>query len=496
MSAPANPAFLVQHSFASLPDCCYEFCQPTPVSAPQWLAFNQDLAEQLGLPADYHGTELGLQLFAGNQLPDWTQPLAQAYAGHQFANFVPRLGDGRAILLAEVQDQQQQVRDIQLKGSGPTPFSRGGDGRAALGPVMREYLLSEAMHALGVPSTRALAAVLTGDWVYRDTAQPGAILTRVGSSHLRIGSFQYIALQQATDPKQAGILQRYADYAIKRHYPHCQQQAAPYLALLAAVIDKQAQLVAHWMSLGFIHGVMNTDNCSISGETIDYGPCAFMEAYDPNTVFSAIDRRGRYAYGNQPAMALWNLTRLAEALLPLIDDEQSRAIALASEALQQFQSAYERQWLNRMAAKLGITQANAEDKPLIDGWLALLQQHQADFTRSFYLLSQPDTDALAESFQHSSAWQSWLLLWQQRLAQQGLGQAQLITQMHSVNPCVIPRNHLVQQAIDMAMEHGDLSLFQQLHRVWQQPFVDTGENRAFQQPATAAQAVTRTFCGT
>ncbi|MDX1537898.1 protein adenylyltransferase SelO [Arsukibacterium sp.] len=483
--------FSTEYSYQQLPEILFAKCQPTAVAAPEWLAFNHSLADELGIPAQYHASEAGLKLFSGNDLPEWCQPIAQAYAGHQFANYVPRLGDGRALLLAEVISNNGQRYDLQLKGAGPTPFSRGGDGRSPLGPVIREYLLSEAMHALGVPTTRALAAVSTGESVYRDEPQPGAILCRVAKSHIRIGTFQYVA---ALNDRQ--LLMEFTDYVINRHYPQCQSQPQPYLALLAAVIAAQAATVAHWMSLGFIHGVMNTDNMTISGETIDYGPCAFMEAYDEKAVFSAIDRRGRYAYGNQPAIALWNLTRLAEALLPLLHSDQQQAIALATSALEEFSSLYQHNYRQKMATKLGITAPAPEDDPLIARLLQLLQQDQVDFSLFFRQLSQQDPATAAELFNDKRNWQSWLNSWQVRTSEQSLTSEQRIIVMQQANPALIPRNHLVQRAITEATGHGDLSFFNELKNAWQHPFVSKPEYQPLTRPATAAERVNRTFCGT
>lgn len=478
-----------QHSYRQLPDSCFQDCLPTPVSAPRYLAFNTSLATALGLPEIYHGTAEALALFSGNQIAEWMAPLAQAYAGHQFGRYVPRLGDGRAILLAEICDPKGKYWDLQLKGAGRTPYSRSGDGRSPIGPVIREYLISEAMHALGVPTTRALAAVSTGEIVYRDEPLPGAILTRVASSHIRIGTLQYAASQP--DPT---VVKTLADYVIARHYPTLASHANPYLALLSAVIAKQAALVAQWMSLGFIHGVMNTDNMLLSGETIDYGPCAFMEAYNPTQVFSYIDQQGRYAYQNQPAIAQWNLARLAEALLALIHPEQETAIELAVAELEKFTELYQQHWLQRFAAKLGIAQPTSDDKSLIDDFLHLLAQHQADFTCSFRDLTK-DGQPYLQQYIAQSALSPWLQRWQQRLAAQA-SSTDSLTLMQQVNPALIPRNHLIQQVIEQVSQSGDLSLLQQLHRLWQQPFRETTENQPFQQPATAQQQVTQTFCGT
>lgn len=483
-----------QHSYRQLPASLYSDCRPSPVRAPSYLAFNHRLAAELGLPEHWQGTDAGLALISGNQLPDWAQPLAQAYAGHQFANYNPRLGDGRALLLAELISPQGQRVDMQLKGAGRTPYSRSGDGRSPIGPVIREYLVSEAMHALGIPTTRALAALATGELVFREEALPGGILCRVAASHIRIGTLQYAAsLPEPT------ALRQLADYVIQRHYPSCQQADNPYLALLSAVIQRQATLVAHWMSVGFIHGVMNTDNMTLSGETIDYGPCAFMEAYNPTQVFSFIDQHGRYAYQNQPAVAQWNLARLAEALLTLIHPEQEQAIALAIGELNAFTELYQGAWLSRFAAKLGIATPTAEDKNLITDFLQLLASYQLDFTLSFRDLLQPSLPYLSASIPESQL-ASWQSRWLTRLAANEQP-THLIPKsswylMASTNPVLIPRNHLVQQVITDVTSSGDLSLLQQLHRLWQTPFADTAESAPFQQPATSAERVNQTFCGT
>lgn len=485
MDRPLN-----EQSYQQLPASCFTACQPTPVRSPRFLAFNQNLAAALGLPEHLWQTEAGLGLFSGNALPDWTAPIAQAYAGHQFANYVPRLGDGRAILLAELRTQQGTLQDVQLKGAGRTPYSRSGDGRAPIGPVIREYLVSEAMHALGVPTTRALAAVTTGEIVFRDEALPGAILTRVASSHIRIGTFQFAA--NHSDPS---IIKQLADYVIARHYPDCVHKDNRYLALLDQVIARQASLIAHWMSVGFIHGVMNTDNMSISGETIDYGPCAFMEAYNPEQVFSFIDQRGRYAYKNQPAVAQWNLARLAESLLTLIHPEQTQAIELAMMSLNHFPSLYQQQWLLRFSAKLGIAEPVSTDVPLIEDFLHLLQQHHADFTLSFRDLLHHEHPYLTSKIPQDLL-QNWLVRWQSRLVAITTTQPTPMSIMAAANPIVIPRNHLIQRVIDNVMTTGDLSLFNQLHHVWQQPFIATTENQPFQHAAAPQERVSQTFCGT
>lgn len=469
-------------------------CQPTAVSAPQWLAFNPELAARLQLPEEFWGTDAGIGLFSGNQLPEWVRPVAHAYAGHQFGHFVPQLGDGRALLLAELADDQGQLFDLQLKGAGQTPFSRRGDGRAPLGPVLREYLVSEAMHALGVPTTRALAAVLTGDWVQRETAEPGAVITRVAKSHIRIGSFQYLAAHADT-----GQLKTFADYVIARHYPACAGSDTPYLALLQAVVTAQAKLIARWMSLGFIHGVMNTDNMSIAGETIDYGPCAFMDNFNPAQVFSFIDRNGRYAWGNQPKMASWNLARFAETLLPLISDNTEQAIALATEALQQFNLINETEFRALISQKLGINEATAADEPLIRDYLNLMVKNSADFTLAFRLLSQSVTDAnqgAATLFSDKLDWQQWANRWQQRLSEQNLTTVDIQSLMDSVNPALIPRNHQIARAIELATNEGDLTLFHRLHNALKTPFTVNDSNADLALPPTPEQCISNTFCGT
>jgi len=487
-------SFTVQHSLADLGAPFSVPCNPTPVPAPQWLAFNSDLAAELRLPQQYWHSDDGLAVFSGNALPDWATPRAHAYAGHQFGHFVPQLGDGRALLLAEVLSADNQRFDIQLKGAGQTPFSRRGDGRAPLGPVLREYLVSEAMHALGVPTTRALAAVLTGDWVQRETAEPGAVLTRVASSHIRIGSFQYIAAHG-----DAAQLKTFSDYVIARHYPACASQTNPYLALLAAVVAAQAKLVAKWMSQGFIHGVMNTDNMSIAGETIDYGPCAFMDSFNPAQVYSFIDSQGRYAWGNQPRMASWNLARFAETLLPLLTEQPEQAVEMATEVLQGFNGQNEAEFLRLMAAKIGIVNATNADEVLIRDLLNLMSANKADFSQSFRLLSQSVTDSnagAAKLFSDQQGWQNWATLWQQRLGAQGIALSAVQQQMNNTNPAVIPRNHLIADAIALATDQADLSLFNRLHKALRTPFTLADTDAELALPPTAAQCIANTFCGT
>ncbi|QBL09366.1 YdiU family protein [Rheinheimera sp. D18] len=486
--------FTVDNSLVRLGAPYSQACLPTSVPAPQWIAFNTELAAQLALPKHYWQTDTGLALFSGNNLPDWVQSAAHAYAGHQFGHFVPQLGDGRALLLAEVLDETGQRFDIQLKGAGRTPFSRRGDGRAPLGPVLREYLVSEAMHALGVPTTRALAAVLTGDWLQRDTAEPGAIITRVAKSHIRIGSFQYIA--EHGDIEQ---LKTFADYVINRHYPHCAASNTPYLALLESVVEAQANLIAKWMSLGFIHGVMNTDNMSIAGETIDYGPCAFMDSFNPAQVFSFIDKQGRYAWGNQPRIGSWNLARLTECLLPLINPQQELAVAEATAVLQKFSTLNETAFLQLMAAKIGLQQATAADEVLIRDYLHLMSEDKADFTLAFRLLSQSVSDinvGAAQLFGDKQAWQSWAERWQLRLAEQAINATEVQQQMDSTNPAVIARNHQIANAIEQATAQGDLTLFNRLHKALATPFTLAKANADLGLAPNAEQCIANTFCGT
>lgn len=478
-----------EHSYIQLDPRLSASCAPTPVMQPQWLAVNMELAEYLGIPEDFFTDEKGLPFFAGNEVPDWAQSAALGYAGHQFANYVPQLGDGRALLLAEVIADDGERYDLQLKGSGRTPFSRGGDGRSPIGPVLREYVVSEAMHRLGVPTTRALAAVATGELVQREQAEPGAILTRVASSHLRVGTAQYVLAF-----KDRELLQNFADYVIQRHYPECAEAEQPYLALLEAVINRQAQLIAKWMSLGFIHGVMNTDNMTLSGETIDYGPCAFMEAYDPATVFSSIDRRGRYMYQNQPPIAMWNLARFAETLLPLLhteDEDADGAIKAATQAVEGFEARYQDYYWHEMTRKLGLTPEVKGAQLLAQDFLDVLEQHKIDFTLAFRYLSDNEPTRLAQLFSSADQWRPWYDRWQAAWPQ-GFAPEQL----QQVNPAYIPRNHRIQEMIDEAIKEGSLGKFNRLNNVLREPFVEREENQDLMAPAAADEQVTRTFCGT
>ena len=463
------------NSYASLPDGFFTRLDPTPVKEPKLLAWNADLATLLGIEGG--DAETRTQVFGGNAVPEGAAPLAQLYAGHQFGNFNPQLGDGRAILLGEVIDSEGKRRDIQLKGSGPTPYSRMGDGRAWVGPVLREYLISEAMHALGVPTTRALAAVATGEPILRESGPlPGAIVTRVAASHLRVGTFQVFAHRGETE-----ALKTLTDYAIARHYP----DADGPLGLLRAVCAAQAELVAQWMSFGFIHGVMNTDNCSISGETIDYGPCAFMDAFHQGRVFSSIDRQGRYAYGNQPQIVVWNMAQLATSLLQQMDDKET-AVEDATEIVHDMPELIEAAWLRRFAAKLGISNPRPEDVDLINELLSLMQTDGADFTNTFRALG---TDQARDHFTDRDAFDTWAENWRSRIKDEPDPQAV----MQAANPAVIPRNHRIEQMIEAAVA-GDMAPFERLMTALATPFEETDPE--LQRPPTEDEIVPATFCGT
>ncbi|MCB1954038.1 MAG: YdiU family protein [Rhodocyclaceae bacterium] len=486
----------------------YAPCEPEPAPAPRLVHFNHALAEELQLGLADHDADGLAAIFSGNCLPMEATPIAQAYAGHQFGQFSPQLGDGRALLIGEVIDRLGRRRDIAFKGSGRTPFSRRGDGKAALGPMLREVLIGEAMNALGISSTRALAVVATGEQVYRDRPLPGATLTRVAGSHIRVGTFEYFAAHGTVD--QVG---RLADYTIARHYPELQDGECRHLHFLRAVAERQAALVAQWMHVGFIHGVMNTDNMSLAGETIDYGPCAFMESYDPKAVFSSIDELGRYAYGRQPRIARWNLARLAEALLPLIAPEQQRAVELATEVLDAFPGCYERHWLDGMCAKLGLEpQARAgegEVAALAEDWLALLQANRVDFTLAWRRLADAAEghDApLRSLFGEHRALDPWMARWRARCAGEDAQCAAAgvpapadarARRMRGVNPWLIARNHLVEEALEAATDDGDLAPFEQLLAALALPYQERPELARFAEPAPAAFTRSfRTFCGT
>jgi uncharacterized protein YdiU (UPF0061 family) len=481
--------FRAELTYRTLGPLFYQTVAPTPVTTPDWLLFNDTLAAELQWPEDARQTPLGLQFFSGNQLAPWMQPTALAYTGHQFGSLAPRLGDGRALLLTEVLSRQGLRFDVQLKGAGPTPFSRRGDGRAALGPVLREYLVSEWMAAVGVRTSRALAAVTTGETIYRDTRVPGAVLTRVAASHIRIGTFQYASMHGT-----AADVKALADYVIERHYPQLATEAAPYLALLRAIAAAQADLIAHWMSLGFVHGVMNTDNMTVSGETIDYGPCAFIDAFNPNACFSSIDTQGRYAYRNQPPIAQWNLARLAEALLVLLHEDEQQAIAAAMTVLNDFPAMYQAARLQCFAAKLGLHSPVADDLPLIDDLLTLLAEQQIDFTLFFRELSREAVTPGAQAvrlFAEPAAFNAWQQRWSSRLSP-SFSPAALSQKLLQVNPAFIPRNYRIEQIIESAL-NGDLAPAKAFVIASKTPFVDDDYWAALP-PADFCDY--RTFCGT
>jgi uncharacterized protein YdiU (UPF0061 family) len=493
-SLPA-PGFAFDNSYARLPDRFFARLAPAPVAAPRLIQLNESLARDLGLDPDSLLSQEGAEIFAGNRIPRGADPLAMAYAGHQFGNFVPQLGDGRAILLGEVINRSGMRRDIQLKGSGPTPFSRRGDGRAALGPVLREYIVGEAMAALGIPTTRALAAVTTGETVWRDAEVPGAVLTRVASSHIRVGTFQYFAARGDVD-----AVRLLADHVIARLYPEAITGANPYRALLDLVISRQAALVAKWLLVGFIHGVMNTDNMSVAGETIDYGPCAFMDAYHPQTLFSSIDETGRYAFANQPGIARWNLARLAETLLPLLADDENAAIADAQNALGAFAPLSEATYAAGLCRKLGLFEATADDLSLALDLLERMANNNADYTLTFRFLCDaavdPDGDsAVRTQFSDPTAYDDWAVKWRRRLAQQPETPDERRAKMRAANPAFIPRNHRIEEVI-VAANEGDFAPFKTLLSVLARPFEDQLAFQRYADPPRPEQVVHRTFCGT
>jgi uncharacterized protein YdiU (UPF0061 family) len=489
--------FPFDNSYARLPERFFARVPPTPASAPALIRLNESLALQLGLSPERLSTPRGIEVLAGNRVPQGAEPLAAAYAGFQFGNWVPQLGDGRAILLGELIGRDGVRRDVQLKGAGRTPFSRNGDGRAGLGPVLREYIVSEAMAALGIPTTRSLAAVTTGDHIVRKTSLPGAVLTRVAQSHIRVGTFQFFAGRRDEDGLRA-----LADHVIKRHYPDAAQAGNPILALLGAVMERQAALIARWQLVGFIHGVMNTDNVSIAGETIDYGPCAFMDNYHPDTVYSSIDHRGRYAFGNQPSIAHWNLVGLANALLPLIADDQETAVALATEAIQAFPDRFEHFYRAGLQRKLGLAEAREGDLELARDLLKRMAENAADFTLTFRRLSdafdqRPGTgESVSGLFQDPAAFEQWAVRWRHRLASEGRSSTERRRDMQSVNPAFIPRNHRIEEVIQAAVEGGDFRPFEQLIEVLASPYEDQPAREHYAAPPRPDQVVRQTFCGT
>ena len=464
------------NTYAALPEGLYARQKPTPVAAPELIAFNADLAKILGVTQNDLGDVA--QVFGGNALPEGAAPIAQLYSGHQFGQYNPQLGDGRAILLGEVIDHDGQRRDIQLKGSGQTPFSRRGDGRAWLGPVLREYVVSEAMHALGIPTTRALAAVSTGETVLRETPLPGAVLTRVAASHIRVGTFQVFSARRDLER-----LKTLYDYTVARHYPAAKDPHD----LLDGVIQRQAELVAKWMGVGFIHGVMNTDNCTLSGETIDYGPCAFMDSYDPETVFSSIDRYGRYAYIRQPDIIVWNMAQLATALVPLMDDTDA-AVERFTEQVHAMPALLRDEYERVFAAKIGITDAKPEDISLVTDLLSRMHENTADFTNTFRGLVNGNA---RDQFDDPMAFDQWSENWQARLAQEPTAQ----DVMRGANPAIIPRNHRIEEMIAQAVE-GDYALFHRLNAALATPYQDLPENKDLTQAPRPDERVQATFCGT
>ena len=485
-TAPDAVGWRFDNTYSRLPDALFTAAEPARAAGPRVAVLNHRLASELGLDLTGLSPDAAAALFAGQNLPPGSQPIAQAYAGHQYGGFTV-LGDGRAILLGEHRTPSGRLVDVQFKGSGRTRYSRGGDGRAALGPMLREYVVSEAMAALGVPTTRSLAVATTGEPVYRTGQKKGAVLTRVAASHIRVGTFEYAARR---DP---AALRALADYAIDRHYPELADAPQKYLAFLRAVADRQAALVARWQLIGFVHGVMNTDNVAVSGETIDYGPCAFMNAYDPATVFSSIDSGGRYAYGNQPNITQWNLARFAETLLALIAPDPEAAVAAAMEVLNGFPAVFERYWLDGMRAKLGLSSAEAGDAELVHDLLGWMHAARADFTNTFRDLSADGSPA-GEKYQ-TADFGAWHARWVERLAREGRPVAASHALMRSVNPVVIPRNHRVEEALSAAEERDDFTVLERLLEAVSAPFEERAANSAYREPP-ADECGYRTFCGT
>ncbi|MEI3604966.1 YdiU family protein [Pseudogracilibacillus sp. SE30717A] len=477
----------LENTYTRLPDNFYTKTKPTQVTAPQLIIYNEELAESLGLDGTTLQTDTGIAVLAGNELPEGSIPIAQAYAGNQFGNFT-MLGDGRAVLIGEQITPSGERFDIQLKGAGRTSYSRGGDGRAALGPMLREYIISEAMLALEIPTTRSLAVVTTGEEIFRETKLPGAVLTRVASSHLRVGTFQFAHIFSEEEDLRA-----LADYTIQRHFSYLAQHENPYQELLKEVIRRQAYLIAKWQLVGFIHGVMNTDNMTISGETIDYGPCAFMNTFDPETVFSSIDTGARYKYGNQPPIAHWNLTRFAESLLPLLDKEEEKAIKLAENALDTFPKIYTTYWLDGMRAKLGLFNEESGDQKLITDLLQAMIKYKADYTDTFIALTTKKLDG-AVLF-HSEEFLEWRKQWSERLKRQEVDEGHIYAKMKENNPALIPRNHLVETALDAAVENNDFTVMKDLLDALAHPFAYTEKQKEYAE-VPVPKTFYQTFCGT
>jgi uncharacterized protein YdiU (UPF0061 family) len=475
------------NTYSKLPKSFLENIKPVPVKDPRLIILNKNLAEQLNLDfSKFSDTDLA-KMFSGNNLPEGSETIAQAYAGHQFGHFT-MLGDGRAVMLGEHLDKDNNRFDIQFKGSGRTSFSRSGDGRAVLGPMLREYIISEAMHALNIPTTRSLAVVSTGEDVIREQMLPGAILTRVASSHIRVGTFQYIAATQNADD-----LKTLFNYTIDRHYPEIKDSKTKALDLLNLLMKKQCELVINWMRVGFIHGVMNTDNMTVSGETIDYGPCAFMDQYHPQTVFSSIDQNGRYSYNNQPRITKWNLARFAECIIPLIDQDEQKAISIATETINNFEKLYEEKWLNMMRDKLGLFGEDGDDKHLIFELLTWMENNKADFTNTFCNLM--GIQSIKDPIYQNQEYLNWTAKWKKRLEKNNTGKEKYLELMRSVNPIFIPRNHKVEEALKDASENK-LETLNQLLEVIKSPYKDNGMLKDYQQPMSNENGNYKTFCGT
>ncbi|AET69138.1 hypothetical protein Desor_3660 [Desulfosporosinus orientis DSM 765] len=486
--ASSETGWNLDNSYAQLPGSFFTRLKPTAVPSPKLIIFNEPLAVSLGLNVLELQSQEGITVLAGNRVPEGSLPLAQAYAGHQFGHFT-MLGDGRALLIGEQITPCSERVDIQLKGSGRTPYSRRGDGRATLGPMLREYIISEAMSALGIPTTRSLAVVTTGESVFRETELPGAILTRVAASHLRVGTFQYVSNWCSIEE-----LRVLADYTLNRHFPDIEDVENPYLLLLKEVVRRQAKLIAKWQLVGFVHGVMNTDNMALSGETIDYGPCAFMDTYDPDTVFSSIDVQGRYAYGNQPYIAGWNLARFAETLLPLLHINEAQAVELAQDAISDFTGLYRHYWLAGMRSKLGLSNEESQDETLIESLLNMMRKYRGDYTNTFRALTlgKPGESALFDSREFTL----WHEQWQARQARQQEGKAAMVELMQNFNPAVIPRNHRVEEALEAAVKHEDYSVMKKLLQVLSSPYVYSSEQEDYSMLPEPSEHPYRTFCGT
>ena len=482
------------NSFANELKDFYEFTKADKSTSPKLIKFNESLAMELGPEWEKLKSDYGLLIFSGNEVPKGSQPLSQAYSGHQFGGFSPLLGDGRALLLGEVIDKDNIRRDIQLKGSGRTIFSRGGDGKSSLGPVLREYLISEAMHSLNIPTTRALAAVSSGDDVLREKVLPGGILTRVASSHIRVGTFQY-----ASTTGDLEKIRALSDYSINRHYKNILEKKEKYIEFFEAVCESQLNLVSKWMGIGFIHGVMNTDNMTISGETIDYGPCAFMDRYDPNTFFSSIDTQGRYAYSNQPQILLWNLARFAETLIPLIDKDEQNSINILTQKLSLIQSRYEKAWLKVMSEKIGITMIQGGDLELINDLLDIMKNEKADFTLVFRYLADfiiGKENLLISLFENSKKINEWIVNWKNRIEKEGKFDKSLCIKMKKINPLYIPRNHLVEDALDEALSKENYKPFHKLLGFVTNPYDEVSNSEEYTLPAPINDKPYKTFCGT